>query len=39
VVGGVVAVGLIKLLFGNLNARDASTVTVAHGARMSEGPV
>jgi glycerol uptake facilitator-like aquaporin len=39
VVGGVVAVGLIKLLFGNLNARDASTVTVAHGARISEGPV
>jgi glycerol uptake facilitator-like aquaporin len=39
VVGGVVAVGLIKLLFGDLNARDASTVTVAHDARMSEGPV
>jgi glycerol uptake facilitator-like aquaporin len=38
VVGGVVAVVLIKLLFGNLNARDASTVTVAHEA-LSEGPV
>jgi glycerol uptake facilitator-like aquaporin len=39
VVGGAVAVGLIRLLFGNLNARDASTVTVAHEARLSEGPV
>jgi glycerol uptake facilitator-like aquaporin len=39
VVGGAVAVGLIRLLFGNLNARDASNVTVAHEARLSEGPV
>ena len=38
-VGGAVAVGLIKLLFGTLNARDASTVTVAHGPRLSEGPI
>jgi glycerol uptake facilitator-like aquaporin len=39
IVGGIVAVGLIKLLFGDLNARDASTVTVAHEARPSEEPV
>jgi glycerol uptake facilitator-like aquaporin len=39
VVGGVLAVGLIKLLFGDLNARDASTVTVAHAAPTSEGPI
>jgi arsenate reductase len=39
VVGGAVAVGLIRLLFGKLNARDASNVTVAHEARLSEGPV
>jgi len=39
IVGGTVAVGLIKLLFGDLNARDASTVTVAHEARPSEEPV
>jgi glycerol uptake facilitator-like aquaporin len=30
VIGGVVAIGLIKLLFGGVTARDASSVTVAH---------
>jgi glycerol uptake facilitator-like aquaporin len=37
VIGGVVAVGLIKVLFGDLNARDATTVTVAHDERLTEG--
>lgn len=39
VIGGVAGVGLIKLLFGGVTARGASTVTVAHETDLRNGAV
>ena len=39
VIGGVAGVGLIKLLFGDITARVASTVTVAHETELRNGAV
>jgi glycerol uptake facilitator-like aquaporin len=38
VVGGIVAFALIKLLYGGITSRDASTVTTDHDLRANEMP-